>query len=267
MSDKGTNGRRSLGAALRNQILRVASRFGVFITREPDSLVYEHHLRRMLSTLRINCVLDVGAYHGGFARMLRRLGYLGLIISFEPVPTNFEVLEQAQVDDTDWRSHRLALGSTPGRSAIQVYTGATFHSFLPPNEYGLARFPDKLQVERTETVPVERLDNILDDLVQDLDDPRIFLKIDTQGYDLEVVRGLGDKVGAIRGLQVEMAVNPIYQNATNSFTDALSYLQSVGFQVSGLFPVTFNSPDKVQVVEFDCLMCRSDTPAEPTESA
>jgi FkbM family methyltransferase len=212
----------------------------------------------MLSAFNINCVLDVGSYKGDFARMLRRIGYIGLIVSFEPVASNFEVLERERGEDTEWRTHRLALGSTKGDAAIRVFTGTTFHSFLPPSEYGLSRFSDKMQVERTETVPVERLDNILDELVKDVQDPHIFLKVDAQGYDLEVIRGLGTKAGAVSALQMEMAVNPIYEDATNSFADTLSYMQRLGFQVSGLFPVTFNSEKMVQVVEFDCLMCRPD---------
>jgi FkbM family methyltransferase len=262
MSANISTARRSLRKAVLNRVQRLARRFGVYITREPDALVYEQHLRRILSAFSINCVLDVGSYRGDFARLLRRIGYIGLIISFEPVMTNFEVLEQARAEDTEWRTHRLALGSTKGQAPMQVFTGTTFHSFLDPSEYGLSRFPDKLQVERTETVPVERLDNILDELVKDVTDPHIFLKVDTQGYDLEVIRGLGDKVADISALQIEMAVNPIYQDVTNSFADALSYLQRVGLQVSGLFPVTFNSEKRVQVVEFDCLMCRPDKPPE-----
>lgn len=266
MREDGSNARRSLVRVIRNQILGFARRLGVYITRDPDSLAYEQQLRRILSALRINCVLDVGSYQGGFARMLRRIGYIGLIISFEPVQTNFEVLEQEQVraEDTKWRTHRLALGAEKGASAMRVFSGTSFHSFLPPSKYGLSRFPDKLQIERAETVPVERLDNILDELVADVPEPHIFLKVDTQGLDLDVIRGLGTKVDAISALQIEMAVNPIYQNATNSFDEALSYLQRLGFQVSGLFPVSFNSKEKVQVVEFDCLMCRPEEPGEST---
>jgi FkbM family methyltransferase len=247
---------RALGRAFLNPILRLARRLGVYVTRDPDWLAYETNLRRILSALRINCVLDVGSYRGDFARLLRRIGYAGLIISFEPVASNYELLEEARVEDTKWRIHRMALGSTAGHAPIRVFAGTTFHSFLSPSEYGLSRFPDKLQLERTETVPMERLDNLLDDLVKEVDDPRIFLKVDTQGYDLEVIRGLGSKTADISALQIEMAVTPIYEDPTNSFVEALSYLQSVGFQVSGLFPVSFNSRDRVQVVEFDCLMCR-----------
>ena len=256
MRIKGWYGERSLVRAVLNPMLQLARRFGVYVTRDPDWLAYESNLRRILSALRINCVLDVGSYHGDFARLLRRIGFAGLIISFEPVATNYELLEEARVEDTDWRIHRMALGSTTGRAAIRVFAGTTFHSFLAPSEYGLSRFPDKLQLERTETVAMERLDNLLDDLVKDIADPRIFLKVDTQGYDLEVIRGLGNKVADISALQIEMAVTPIYQKATNSFAEALLYLQQAGFQVSGLFPVSFNSQDEAQVVEFDCLMCR-----------
>jgi FkbM family methyltransferase len=245
-----------LARSFLNPILRLARRLGIYVTRDPDWLVYEDHLRRLLSTFKINCVLDVGSYRGDFARMLRRLGYIGLIISFEPVTSNFEALEEARVEDTEWRTHRMALGSTKGEAPMHVFTGTTFHSFLSPSEYGLSRFPDKMQIERTESVPLDRLDNILDDLVKDVANPHIFLKVDTQGYDLEVMRGLGNKAGDISALQIEMAVNPIYDRASNSFADALSYLSGLGFQVSGLFPVSFNGDDRVQVVEFDCLMFR-----------
>ncbi len=264
MSVNGSNRSRSLGKAVRNEILSVARHFGIYITREPDALVHEQHLRRILSGLKINCVLDVGSYHGGFAKMLRRLGYIGLIISFEPMPANFEVLEEERAGDPKWRIHQLAIGAISGTETMQVFAGTTFHSFLRPSDYGLSRFPEKLHVERTESVRVERLDNILDDLVRDVKDPHIFLKVDTQGYDIEVIRGLGAKVSAITALQIEMAVNPIYNDAGNSFSEALPYLQRLGFQVSGLFPVSFDSDDKLQVVEFDCLMLR---PRRASESA
>jgi FkbM family methyltransferase len=258
MSTNETNRPGFIRRMVVNPILQSARRLGVYVTRDPEWLAYEHHLRRMLSTLRINCVLDVGSYRGDFARMLRRLGYLGLIISFEPVSSNFEFLEIAREGDPDWKIHRMALGSAKGSAPIQVFTGTTFHSFLPPSEYGLAKFRDKMQVERTENVPLERLDGLLDEIVKEIDDPHIFLKVDTQGYDLEVMRGLGSRSAEISALQIEMAVNPIYREATNSLADALTYLEARGFQVSGLFPVTYESPGAVRVVEFDCLMCRSD---------
>ena len=143
MSTNGATTGRSWARFVLNPILRLARRLGVYVTRDPDWLVYEDHIRRILSTFKINCVLDVGSYHGDFARMLRRLGYIGLIISFEPVSSNFEALEEARIEDTEWRAHRMALGTTKGEAPMRVFTGTTFHSFLPPSQYGLSRFPDR----------------------------------------------------------------------------------------------------------------------------
>ncbi len=250
----------SLRGMLLDPMVRLAKKLGIYITRDPGWLVYQDHIARLLSTFKINCVLDVGAHHGDFAKWLRRIGYVGLIISFEPVGENYQILEETRADDAEWRTHRLALGSTRGHSEIRVFNGTTFHSFYAPSEYGRAAFPDKLKVERREMVAIERLDNILDQLTKGIDQPRIFMKVDTQGYDLEVIRGLGAKAAQIQALQMEMSVTPIYDQATNSFIDAMSYLQQKGFQLSGIFPVSYNKDDNVRLVEFDCVVCRQPPP-------
>ena len=72
----------SLSALLLKPVVRLAKRLGLYVTRDPNWLVYQDHLTRVLSTLKINCVLDVGSHHGDFAKWLRKIGYMGLIISF-----------------------------------------------------------------------------------------------------------------------------------------------------------------------------------------
>jgi FkbM family methyltransferase len=245
------------------QLLKaLARKVGLHITRNPYSLVYEEHLSRVFSALEINCALDVGAYHGEFARHLREIGYRGRIISLEPVADNFQVLEDCRAGDPEWHAYQMALGETKGTGEIRVFSGLTFHSFLDPSEYGRLRFPEKLQIERTESVAIERLDNILGGLIEGIANPRIFLKVDTQGYDLEVLRGLGADIDKIIGLQIEVALAPIYEGMTNSFIDATVYLQELGFRLSGVFPVTFDSVNENCLVEFDCVMCRH--PSLPT---
>jgi hypothetical protein len=71
-----------------------------------------------------------------------------------------------------------------------------------------------------------------------------------------VLRGLGSKIQGIKALQIEMSVSPIYESATNSYFAAIAYLQQMGFQLSGVFPVTFDSVNGCCLVEFDCVMCR-----------
>lgn len=241
-------------------VKNIERRFGLYTTRDPYSLVYEEHLRRLLSSLAINCVLDVGSHHGEFAKLLRKVGYRGLILSFEPVADNFGILDECRHGDPNWRIYRMALGAAKGAADIKVFSGTTFHSFLSPSKFGQRRFPEKLRVERTEAVEVERLDNILDGLIEGIANPQIFLKADTQGYDIDVVRGLGTSVTRINALQIEITISPLYENVTNSLADSIGYLQGLGFQLSGMFPVVFDPANENCLIELDCVMCRSRSP-------
>ena len=97
-----------------------------------------------------------------------------------------------------------------------------------------------------------RLDDLFDDLVPAR--ANVFLKIDTQGWDLEVLRGAASSLSKIAALQSEVSVQPIYEGMP-TMQDALEYLERVGFAVSGLFPVTLDQ--QLRVVEFDCIAVRA----------
>ncbi len=235
---------------------RLGRRLGWYGSRDKTYSVRHLTVRRIFSTFRINCVLDVGAHHGDFAAQLRMEGYTGLIISFEPVSANFRVLQERSASDPRWRVHQMALGSRRGSAEMRVFGSSTFHSLLDASEYGRERFPGSLELERTEAAPIEELQHILDGLVADIAEPHIFLKVDTQGYDLEVIRGLGPAAARIDALQMELTTRPLYEHSTNSVPTALAELAELGFRLSAVIPILYE-PDGVTLVEFDCLMCRS----------
>jgi FkbM family methyltransferase len=237
--------------------MRAQHKLGKHGARDRAYALRSQHFRRVFSTFRINCVLDVGAHHGDFAAGLRRDGYRGHIISFEPVASNFSVLAQRTAADPLWQAQHMALGTRRGEADMRVFGGSTFHSLLDASDYGRERFRDWLAVEGTEVVRMERLDAVLDDLVAGISDPRIFLKIDTQGYDLEVVRGAGKALTRIQALQTELTTRSIYAQETNSAFQAMAELSQLGFRLSAIFPILYE-PDGLSLVEFDCLMCRSD---------
>lgn len=244
---------------LKGMAKRLLARFGFYLGRYPQTNTLESHLTRLLSALRIDCVFDVGAHEGEFGEELRMLGYQGQIVSFEPVPAHFDVLARRCAADAKWQAHQYALGAEDGSFEINVFSGTTFSSFLSPSEYGRGGFGGKLQVERTETVEVKRLKDVFDDLVAStgLDDPRVFLKLDTQGYDIAVIEGAGTKLERIYALQTELSVKSIYDGMSTGLTESLSLLQQRGFEVTGLFPVTWDPQDRLSVVEFDCVLCRT----------
>ena len=92
--------------------------------------------RRCIATIlreqQINMVLDVGANTGQFAKWIRDTGYIGKIVSFEPLGDAHRKLSQAAERDPRWIvAPRMALGSAPGKIDIHVAGNGVSSSILP----------------------------------------------------------------------------------------------------------------------------------------
>jgi hypothetical protein len=129
-----------------------------------------------------------------------------------------------------------------------------FSSFLPINAYGTAQFAKEAAVTRSEQANVVRLDSMIDEITSGLDAPRIYLKMDTQGFDLQVLEGSSGFLPLVLGLQSEIALKPIYEGMPD-YLISLARLNALGFSVTSLVPVSRD--EKLRVIEFDCLMVRS----------
>jgi FkbM family methyltransferase len=225
-----------------------------------DAHFADEHLAWVLQKLEINCVLDVGANKGQFARRLRRLGFAGRIASFEPVPGLLTKLRSSAESDPDWFVHPFALGESDGTAEINVVPGK-MSSMREPSDFG-REWATKLRDTHPETIEVRRLDSVLDEATAGLRDPRILLKLDTQGFDLQAFRGAGSRQAEMLALQSELACVPIYDGMPR-MPEQLSEYESAGFEISGLFPVTRHR-QTMRVIEFDVLMVRPDASGAAT---
>jgi hypothetical protein len=97
----------------------------------------------------------------------------------------------------------------------------------------------------------------LDSCLEGIPTPRVYLKMDTQGYDLAVVEGASATLDRVLALQTEVALQPIYQDMRTTLCNTVPELRKRGFEVTGLFPVTRDQKDGLQIIEFDCIMVRS----------
>jgi len=210
-----------------------------------------YHLRNLFGRLRIAAVLDVGANRGQFRNFLRRrCGFRGWIFSFEPIPAVFAELQARAADDPRWRVFPWALGSQTGTRALNVMRDSSFSSFLEPLAEGgqIPVIGDKNVVLRREAVPVRRLAEVLPGLRQEYSLGPIYLKLDTQGFDLEVLRGAEGELQQMAALQTEVPVKALYQGMPG-FAASLDVLAQSGFEVTGVFPVTRD--ERLRVIEFD----------------
>lgn len=218
------------------------------------------HTRDLFQFLNVDCVLDVGGNIGQYQEFLRlHVGYRGHIVSFEPIHELYEQLRRARAHDPKWSVHRLALGEEDTAQTLNVMRERTLSSFLARNEAqlqksGYEKYLRETEVETTEDVPVRRLDRILQDVLPDGAE-RLFLKSDTQGYDMSVVAGASGCLDRILALQVELSVRHVYLGSPD-YLDALRALQSMGYELTALFPVQRDSARRV--VNLDCVMLRRD---------
>ena len=214
--------------------------------------------------LGVNCVLDVGAHVGEFAMDLRNSGYEGQIISFEPTSSSFGILHDRAAADAKWSVYNVALGQSEGSATINVMRDTHMSSLRSPLRTGLDEFENNGNtVDHVETVEVRRLDGLFSEVTAGIDNPRVFLKMDTQGWDLEVFEGAGASLEFVVGLQSELSISALYEGMPD-FRSALSAYEGRGFHVSSMFPVARDG--RLRLIEFDCIMVRS-APDRPSPQA
>jgi FkbM family methyltransferase len=206
-----------------------------------------------LASRRVDAVLDVGANSGQYALGLRRAGFDGRIISFEPLAEPFSVLEGRAVRDPLWECERCALGEADGTISINVAGNAgESSSVLPMLKSHQEAYPPANYVG-TEEVPIHRLDTVAPRILGPTD--RIFLKIDVQGFEKHVLAGgkatIDDRCV---GVQLELSFLPLYEGGM-LIREALDLADSLGFTLAGLRPC-FTDPRNGEMLQADGIFFR-----------
>lgn len=177
----------------------------------------------LLRDRRINLVLDVGANTGQFAEALYDFGYTGRVVSFEPTAAPWAELHKRSAGYPDWTvADRMAIGDTDGTITMHVSDDSVFNSALPIKDTYTAHNP-KARIVSTEEVPVHRLDSIYRQFVRPGD--RILLKVDTQGFEKQVLDGAAELVKQVEGLKIEIPLYAIYEHTVFGFYEIIDYMR------------------------------------------
>ena len=234
-------------------IKNLANVFGYEILKKKKIQTINNHLQHIFNSAKINYVIDVGANEGQFALSLRRNNYKGDILSFEPTSKPFKKLVEISKNDERWDVMNLALGERKESRKINVFEASDLNSFHEASALGKNRFNKGMKKIETETIEIKTLDSILKKI--DLKNKNIFLKMDTQGFDISVFRGSKKHMSKICGLMSEIPIQQIYKT-TQSYHDILKEYEAEKFQISGIFPVSQNKKNNT-AIEFDCVMLKS----------
>ena len=202
---------------------------------------------------QVDLVFDVGANVGQFALGLRSLGYTGEIVSFEPIRSVFCELQNAMGNDRKWHGYNIALGSEASVVQINVSHKSVFSSIQRQTSAAQA-FDPYAATMRIESVRVEALDTI----AEQHKFSRAFLKIDTQGYEEQVLKGSRTTLTKTVGVQLELPIVHLYEGVWQ-FSSACKTMESLGFVPSVILPVNYGRNDQFALLEVDCVF-RSTSP-------
>lgn len=211
-----------------------------------------HSMRQeVLSRVEVDLLVDVGANAGQYGRMLRTEGYAGPLLSVEPMSSAFAALEAEAVGDIDWSLARCALGDQTGEAEINIAGNSYSSSMLDMLASHVDALPVSGYVGR-ETVAVRRLDDLLAEKAPDV--RRVYLKIDTQGFEDKVIAGSTGALDRIVAMELEVSFTPLYAGQ-KLFSDLHAFVGGLGFDLAWIEP-GFANEATLQLLQADAIFVR-----------
>ncbi len=230
----------------KNVIKKLFRAVGLKISRAPEELpsFLIHH--------RIELVFDVGANIGQYAIAIRDEGYQGRIVSFEPLADAYETLLKKSLSNPLWTIHkRCALGSKPGEAEINISQNSYSSSLLPMLQTHISAAPASTYIGKSKT-EVITLDSVFDTYRKSSE--KTFLKIDTQGFETQVLDGASKNLQNIFAVQLELSIVPLYDNQ-DIYKYFFTFFEKNGFTLWSLIP-GFADTATGQLLQFDAVFFR-----------
>jgi FkbM family methyltransferase len=208
--------------------------------------------RKLIENYKIDLVLDVGANVGQYAKEMRRMGYKGKIISFEPLSSAFKELHISAKDGYNWDINNYALGDFDGYAEINIANNSFSSSILNMSPSHMEYSPESRYIG-TERIEVKRLDTLFDTFCHE-HGRQIWLKIDTQGFEKNVLAGAEKSLKSIDSIQIEMSLIPLYENEL-LFDKLCGLLYDKGYRLVSVEP-GFYAKETGQMLQIDGIFHR-----------
>lgn len=236
---------RSLGARLPRQF-----GFRIQVSRCQDD---EHDTICGLNVRPVRTVLDIGANNGASALWFRSVFPAAIVHSFEPLPSVFADLERVAAQSQGMiRAYQVALGEDTGRRVMFMHEKhPSSSSFLASSPLSKGIYPSTVKQVQV-PVQVERLDEMVDGVPIGLTN-EVFIKLDVQGFELNVLRGGRKVLSRTTGVMLEVSLLSLYQGQP-SFYEVASFMRESGFAFRGCVRQDVVRGGEVAAV--DAVFCR-----------
>ncbi len=186
-------------------------------------------LIKHLKNSKISTVFDVGANVGQYAQMLRRFGYKGKIISFEPLEKEKNILDVNMVLDKQFESYNYAIGKKNTFGKINYALNSVSSSILKSHPRHIKYNKGTISKERKKIV-IKNLKNFK----KKIEKNKTLLKLDTQGYEYEILSSAQSLIKNFKIIQLESSFRKVYYSE-KSWLKSLELLQKNRFFIIDIF--------------------------------
>lgn len=226
---------------------KIGNKFGVDV-----KMTDEEVLMKQLSYNKIDLIFDIGANAGQFSNMIFKLGYTGKIISFEPLSSAYEALKKKSSGNAKWTiAERCAIGSEDGEIEMNISKNSISSSALKIMNEHVSAAPDSEFIGK-EKAMVYRLDSIGEKYSEGANN--IFIKIDTQGFEENILKGAEQFIKKVKGLLVETSLVPLYEGQA-LFPQIFEMVTKSGFSLYGVQPAFINK-ETGRMLQIDAIFFR-----------
>ena len=223
-----------LKQALLLSITKLRKVCGLLILRRNINNDPDLQIDRIIANRGISLIIDVGANEGQFARKFIKNKNIKNLISFEPLGHAFRILKRRSATHPNWVVQNLALGCEEGQSQINISQNSVSSSLRRLTKIHTKAAPNSQNID-SEKVTVTTLDRYFEkpngtDLSQ-----RVLLKIDTQGFEREVLKGASDLLKMVDLIIVETSFAELYDGQA-LFDELHQLVNSKGFKICNIIP-------------------------------
>ncbi|WP_286800281.1 FkbM family methyltransferase [Oceanicaulis sp. UBA2681] len=218
---------------------------------------YRHEMlaiQRACERARVELILDIGANDGGFVRELSETGILVDFLSVEPTSAAHEKLANWAGRNPRWHvAPPVCIGSKQGEAKINIAANSVSSSILPIAQRSVEANKETAYIG-TETVEMISIDRLVKNYHSLTAGKNLMLKIDTQGFERDVLDGISSSMNRIKVIYLELSLTEVYEGSP--FADELiKYIRNLSYDCIGLFP-GFTNTSSYEMLQVNGLFIR-----------
>lgn len=235
---------------LRKYVYKVALKHETENYCENEFFKGYYHIEKAIRIIKKNnidehIIVDVGGATGVTAKIFSQHFQKTKIWVFEPLEENYKVLQSLSSENNNLVIIPKAAGNKKGKTGLNIAKRITSSSLFKLNpDKNSNFFSEILETKDTKEIEITTLDDTLPDnkIIS-------ILKLDVQGYELEVLKGAGKTLTKTFLIILEMNNHDGYMGAPKYY-EVDKYLRENNFILFDIFP---SVKDDDQLKEWDCI--------------